>query len=198
MTDINPPNYLGTKSRVDSPTDADTQNHLKQLIRTIPDFPKPGIQFRDITTLLEDAWGFKRVIDAFVEHYRYTPIDKVVAIEARGFVTGGAIAHQLNCGLVVARKAGKLPHEVEKQEYDLEYGTDCIEIHKTAIQPDERCLIVDDLLATGGTCLATVKLVERLGGNIIGCAFIVDLPDLGGAKRLADYDVLTLVDFEGD
>jgi adenine phosphoribosyltransferase len=198
MSDINAPNFLGVKSRIDNPNDANTQNHLKQLIRTIPDFPKPGIQFRDITTLLEDAWGFKRVIDSFVEHYRYTPIDKVIAIEARGFVIGGAIAHHLNCGLVVARKAGKLPHEVEKQEYALEYGTDCIEIHKTAIASGERCLVVDDLLATGGTCLATVKLVERLGGNIIGCAFIVELPDLGGAQKLADYDVLTLVDFEGD
>lgn len=172
---------------------------LKSLIRTIPDFPKPGIQFRDITTLLADPWGFKQSIDLFVARYRYTPIDKVVAIESRGFVIGGALAHHLNCGLVVARKKGKLPHLVERQEYALEYGTDCIEIHKDAIKPGERCLVVDDLLATGGTCLATCQLVERVGGKIVGCAFIIDLPELGGSRKLAErYDVLTLVEFEGE
>ena len=179
--------------------DATAAAHLKELIRTIPDFPKPGIQFRDITTLMEDPWGYKRCIDEFIEHYRYTPVDKVVAIESRGFVTGGAIAHQLNCGLVVARKKGKLPHDVEQQEYELEYGTDVIEIHRTAINAGERCLIVDDLLATGGTCAATCELVERLGGTIVGCSFIIDLPDLGGSAALSQkYDVMSLVQFEGE
>jgi adenine phosphoribosyltransferase len=176
----------------------DRQARLKSLIRTIPDFPKPGIQFRDITTLLENRWGFKQVIDEFVEHYRYSPIDKIVAIESRGFVIGGALAHHLNAGLVVARKKGKLPHTVERQEYALEYGTDCIEIHSDAVLPGERCLVVDDLLATGGTCEATCTLVERLGGRIVGCAFIVDLPDLGGSRRLGRYDVHALVEFEGE
>lgn len=171
---------------------------FKSLIRTIPDFPKPGIQFRDITTLLQDPWGFKRAIDEFVSHYKYSPIDKVVAIESRGFVIGGAVAHHLNCGLVVARKKGKLPYHVERQEYALEYGTDCIEIHKDAIKPGERCLIVDDLLATGGTCRATCQLVERLGGKIIGCAFLIELTDLGGRQKLTDYDLHCLVEFEGE
>jgi len=172
-------------------------DQLKSLIRTIPDFPKPGIQFRDITTLIQDPWGFKRAIDEFVTHYRYSPIDKVVAIESRGFVIGGALAHHLNCGMVMARKKGKLPWQVERQEYQLEYASDCIEIHKDAIKRGERCLIVDDLLATGGTCQATCKLVERLGGLVVGCAFIIELVELGGRSRLTGYDVLTLVAFGG-
>lgn len=169
---------------------------FKSLIRTIPDFPKPGIQFRDITTLIQDPWGFKRAVDEFVAHYRYSPIDKVVAIESRGFVIGGALAHHLNCGMVMARKKGKLPWQVERQEYQLEYGTDCIEIHKDAIRTGERCLIVDDLLATGGTCQATCKLVERLGGKVVGCGFIIELTSLGGRQKLAGYDVMTLVSYE--
>jgi len=173
-------------------------DQLKSLIRTIPDFPKPGIQFRDITTLLQNPWGFKRTVDELVNHYKYSPIDKVVAIESRGFVIGGALAHHLNCGLVVARKKGKLPWQVEQEEYALEYGTACMEMHKDAVRENERCLIVDDLLATGGTCLATVRLTERLGGEIVGCAFIIELPSLGGRARLKGYDVHTLVTFEGD
>jgi adenine phosphoribosyltransferase len=171
---------------------------LKTLIRTIPDFPKSGIQFRDITTLIQDPWGFKRAIDEFVTHYRYAPIDRVVAIESRGFVIGGALAHHLHCGMVMARKKGKLPWKVERQEYQLEYGTDCIEIHNDAIKSGDRCLVVDDLLATGGTCLATCQLVERLGGNVVGCAFIIELTDLKGRSRLAKYDVHSLVTFEGE
>lgn len=171
---------------------------LKAKIRTIPDFPKRGIQFRDITTLLEDPWGLKQAIDMFVTHYRYSPIDKVVAIESRGFVIGGALAHHLNCGFVMARKKGKLPGEVERVEYSLEYGTDCIEIHKDAIDRNQRCLIVDDLLATGGTCNATAELVENLGGDVVGCAFIVCLPDLHGHDRINRYDCFWLVEFEGD
>lgn len=170
---------------------------LKSLIRTIPDFPKAGIQFRDITTLFQDEWGFKRAIDDLVAHYRYAPIDRVVAIESRGFVIGGALAHHLNCGMVMARKKGKLPYLVERQEYQLEYGTDCIEIHRDSIRAGDRCLVVDDLLATGGTCEATCKLVERLGGRVVGCAFVIELPELGGRPRLVKYDVHTLVAFEG-
>ncbi len=170
---------------------------LKSLVRTIPDFPKPGIQFRDITTLLEDPWGFKRVVDSFVSHYRYAPIQKVVGIEARGFVMAGALAHHLNAGVVLARKKGKLPHAVERQEYALEYGTDTIEMHKGCLRPGEHCLVVDDLLATGGTCAATCMLTERLGGKVIGCAFIIELPELHGRDRLSRYDVHSLISFEG-
>jgi adenine phosphoribosyltransferase len=173
-------------------------DQFKSLIRTIPDFPKPGIKFRDITTLIQDPWGFKRAIDEFVNHYRYSPIDKVVAIESRGFVVGGALAHHLNCGMVMARKKGKLPWQVERQEYKLEYGTDCIEIHKDAIRSGERCLIVDDLLATGGTCQATCQLVERLGGKVVGCAFIIELTVLGGRSRLQGYDVRSLVAYDAE
>lgn len=171
---------------------------LKSLIRTIPDFPKPGIQFRDITTLLQDPWGFKRVIDDFVAHYRYAPIDKIIAIESRGFLLGGALAHHLNCGVAIARKRGKLPWQVERQEYALEYGIDCIEMHIDAIRPGERCLVVDDLLATGGTCFATCQLAERLGGTVVGCAVVIELPDLHGRERLEKYDVHALVSFAGE
>lgn len=171
---------------------------MRSLIRTIPDFPKPGIQFRDITTLFQDPWGFKRAVDEFVAHYRYSPIDRVIAIESRGFVVGGALAHHLNCGMVMARKKGKLPFKVERQEYQLEYGTDCIEIHQDSISAGDRCLVVDDLLATGGTCEATCKLVERLQGKVVGCAFVIELPELGGRKRLAKYDVKTLISFDGE
>lgn len=172
-------------------------DRIKSLIRTIPDFPQPGIMFRDITTLLQDPWGFKLAIDEFVRHYRYSPIDKVVAIESRGFVVGGAIAHHLGCGFVMARKPGKLPFKVEKQEYTLEYGTNTVEMHVDAIKPGERCLVVDDLLATGGTAAATCQLVERLGGRVVGCAFIVALPELKGRQRIAQYDSHWLVEFEG-
>lgn len=170
---------------------------IKSLIRTIPDFPKPGIQFRDITTLFLDPWGFRRAVDMFVEHYRYTPIEKVVAIESRGFVVGGAIAHHLGCGMVMARKPKKLPGKVERQEYTLEYGTDAIEIHTDAIKDGDRCLVVDDLLATGGTCEATCKLIERLHGKVIGCAFVIALPELRGIEKISQYDTFWLTEFNG-
>lgn len=171
---------------------------IKSLIRTIPDFPKPGIQFRDISTLLADPWGFKQSVDLFVSHYRYSPIDKVVAIESRGFVIGGAIAHHLGCGFVMARKRGKLPGPVERIEYQLEYGTDIIEMHNDAIRRGDRCLIVDDLLATGGTCNATCELVEKLGGRIVGCSFIVNLVDLKGHDKVKRYNCHWLVEFGGE
>ena len=170
---------------------------IRRLIRTIPDFPKPGIQFRDISTLLQDKWGFKRVIDEFVNHYQYSPIDKVVAIESRGFIVGGALANRLQCGFLMARKKGKLPGKVERHEYALEYGTDCIEMHVDAVTPGERCLVVDDLLATGGTCDAACRLVEKLGGLVVGCAFIINLIDLNGYERIKRYDCQWLVEFAG-
>jgi adenine phosphoribosyltransferase len=173
-------------------------NRLKSLIRTIPDFPKPGIQFRDITTLLQDPWGWKQTVDSLVNRYRSRGIQKVVAIESRGFTLGGALAMRLGSGLVLARKKGKLPGKVIRQEYALEYGHDCIEIHSDSIRPGESCLVIDDLLATGGTCQAACTLVERMGGRIASCAFVVALPDLKGPQRLARYDLHWLVEFEGD
>lgn len=172
-------------------------SQLKNLIRTIPDYPKPGIMFRDITTLLKDPAGFKGVIDGFVELVKGEKIDYVVGIESRGFPIGGAVAYQLGAGLVMARKQGKLPHEVIGQTYELEYGTDTIEIHKDALAPGDRCLIIDDLIATGGTAEATCKLVDKLGAKIVACAFIVNLPELKGADRIAAYDPQFLVSFEG-
>ena len=171
---------------------------LESLIRTIPDFPKPGIMFRDITTLLLDAGGFKESVDQMVAQYKDKNISKIVAIESRGFLFGGALAYQLGAGLVVARKPGKLPAAVEKQVYDLEYGSDCIEIHRDAIQPGDRCLIVDDLIATGGTAKATADVIIKLGGEVVGCGFIVKLPALKGSEKLVGIDVTWLVEFEGD
>jgi adenine phosphoribosyltransferase len=171
---------------------------IKEKIRTVPHFPKQGIMFRDITTLLKDAHGFKYVIEEFVERYKDVPIDVVVGIESRGFILAGAIAHQLGVGFVPIRKPGKLPADTESQEYELEYGKDKVEIHVDAIQKGNKVLMVDDLLATGGTMSAACALVEKLGGEIVECAFIVDLPDLKGKDKLAKYKVFNLVEFEGD
>ncbi|MBP7605079.1 MAG: adenine phosphoribosyltransferase [Spirochaetes bacterium] len=173
---------------------------IKSKIRTIPDFPKKGIMFRDITTLLKDADGLREVIDAFVERYGNVPVDVVVGLEARGFILGGAVAYRLGKGFVPVRKKGKLPYRTERHEYELEYGTDVIEMHVDAIAPGDRVLIVDDLLATGGTALAAAKLVEKLGGAIVEMAFIVDLPDVGGRARIAEagYRMFALCEFEGD
>lgn len=172
---------------------------LKGLIRTIPDYPKPGILFRDVTTLLGDAQGFKAAIAQMAEPYRTVPVDAVAGIEARGFILGGAIADRLGCGFIPIRKKGKLPWKTIGQEYTLEYGVDVIEIHEDAIKPAERILIVDDLIATGGTAEAAVRLITRSGGDIVGATFVIDLPDLGGAKRIEAMGVTchALVAFEG-
>ncbi|WP_320177378.1 adenine phosphoribosyltransferase [Roseovarius pacificus] len=157
---------------------------VKDYIRTIVDFPHEGILFRDVTTLFADPRGFRMAIDQMLHPYAGEQIDKVVGLEARGFILGGAIAHQLSLGFVPIRKKGKLPGAVISEEYQLEYGEAIVEIHDDAIQPGEKILLVDDLLATGGTAQAGIRLIERLGGEIMGCAFIVDLPELGGRQKL--------------
>ena len=173
---------------------------LKSVIRTIPDYPKPGIMFRDITTLLTDARGFRQAVDELVQPLAGQKIDKVAGIEARGFILGGAIAHQLSVGFVPIRKKGKLPYETISQTYELEYGTDEVEIHVDAIEKGDRILLVDDLIATGGTAAAGIQLLERAGAEVVLCSFVVDLPDLGGADKLRAMGkkVTSLVEFEGE
>jgi adenine phosphoribosyltransferase len=173
-------------------------NDLKSMIRTIPDFPKKGIMFRDITTILQNKEGFAYVIDKFYERYKDKNIDIVVGIESRGFIFGATLAYKLGCSFVPVRKEGKLPHKTMKQEYALEYGTATIEIHEDAIKQGQNVLIVDDLIATSGTALATIKLVEMLGGKIVECAFVVELIDLKGREKLKGYNVFSLVEFEGE
>ncbi|MDC0736909.1 adenine phosphoribosyltransferase [Cognatishimia sp. SS12] len=172
---------------------------VKDYIRTIVDFPHEGILFRDVTTLFADPRGFRMAIDQMLHPYAGERIDKVVGLEARGFILGGAIAHQLSVGFVPIRKKGKLPGTTISQDYKLEYGEAIVEVHDDAIQAGEKILLVDDLLATGGTAEAGIKLVERLGGEILSCAFIVDLPDLGGRKKLEGLgmDVQALCAFDG-
>ncbi len=173
---------------------------LKSKIRNIPDFPKKGIVFRDITTLLLDAEGFRMTIDALVSRYSKMDIDVIAGIEARGFLLGGAVAYELRKGLVPIRKKGKLPFETVSHEYELEYGFDCIEVHIDAIKKGDRVLVLDDLLATGGTSLACAKLIEKIGGKVVELAFVVDLPDIGGRKKIeeAGYSMFSLVQFEGE
>jgi adenine phosphoribosyltransferase len=170
---------------------------IKATIRTIPDFPKKGIQFRDITTLLKDAQGFRQTVDAFVNRYQTMSIDMVAGIESRGFIIAGAIACLLNKGFIPIRKPGKLPAQTYRRDYQLEYGTDAIEMHRDAVTPGMRVLMVDDLLATGGTMKAACELVEMAGGTVVECSFIVDLPDLQGREKLEGYSVFTLVAFSG-
>ena len=172
---------------------------LKDLIRTIPDYPKPGIMFRDITTLLADPKGLKKAIKGMAKPFEDGKVDAVAGIEARGFILGGAIADRLECGFIPIRKKGKLPGKTIGQEYTLEYGVDVIEIHEDAIAHGARVLVVDDLIATGGTAEAAVRLLHRSGGKIVGATFIVDLPDLGGMKRLEALGVESraLVAFDG-
>lgn len=168
---------------------------LKALVRTVPDFPKPGILFYDITTLLKDKKGFASLIDAMAEHYIGRDVDLVLGIEARGFIFGPALAYRLNAGFVPVRKPKKLPAETAKVTYDLEYGTDTLEIHVDAIEPGQNVLLVDDLLATGGTMEATVKLVRQLGGHIAGLGFAVELDFLKGRERFRDLDVFSLLHY---
>ncbi|MCK0142109.1 adenine phosphoribosyltransferase [Aliiroseovarius sp. F20344] len=172
---------------------------VKDYIRTIVDFPHEGILFRDVTTLFADPRGFRMAVDQMLHPYAGEQIDKVVGLEARGFILGGAIAHQLTLGFVPIRKKGKLPGATLSEAYTLEYGEAVMEVHDDAIQPGEKVLLVDDLLATGGTAEAGIKLIERMGGEIIGCSFIVDLPELGGRKKLEELgmDVNVLCEFEG-
>jgi adenine phosphoribosyltransferase len=168
---------------------------LRKLIREVPDFPKPGILFYDITTLLKDPVAFKEVIDRMVGQVRDTPIDLVVGMESRGFIFSAPIAYQLGAGFVPVRKLGKLPAETIEVEYDLEYGTATLEVHRDAIKPGQRVVIVDDLLATGGTVLGTIELVRRLGGEIASLAFMVELTALNGRKKLGEFTIHTLLTY---
>jgi adenine phosphoribosyltransferase len=172
---------------------------LREAIRSIPDYPKPGVVFRDITTLLGDARAFRRAVDEMVQPWAGMKIDKVAGIEARGFILGGAVAHQVSAGFVPIRKKGKLPHKSVRIAYSLEYGLDEMEMHEDAVAKGERVILVDDLIATGGTAEAAVKLLRQIGANILAACFIIDLPDLGGAAKLRKMDVpvRTLVSFEG-
>jgi adenine phosphoribosyltransferase len=173
--------------------------NIKDAIRTIPDHPKPGIMFRDITTLLGNARAFRTVVDQLVQPYAGIRIDKVAGIEARGFILGGAVAHQLSIGFVPVRKKGTLPGPTVVQDYELEYGTDTMEVHEDAFAPGENVLIIDDLIATGGTAFAAVKLVEKLGATTAGASFVVDLPELGGLQKLRALGIRAdaLCAFEG-
>ena len=172
---------------------------LKATVRTIPDYPKPGIMFRDITTLLGDARAFRRAVDELVQPWAGSKIDKIAGIEARGFILGGALAHQVSAGFVPIRKRGKLPHTTVRIAYSLEYGVDEMEMHVDAIHPGERVILIDDLIATGGTAEGAVKLLRQIGANVVAACFIVDLPELGGAAKLREMDVAvrTLMSFDG-
>ncbi len=171
---------------------------IEAIIRAVPDFPKKGIMFRDITTLLKDSEAFNYVVDKFYEHYKDKKIDKVVSVESRGFIFGSVLAYRLGAGFIPIRKPGKLPAEVIKQEYQLEYGTDSMEIHKDAIKPGERVLVHDDLLATGGTVAAACKLIERLQGAVVGICFLIELTPLNGRKAIPSNDVFSLIQYDRD
>ena len=173
---------------------------LKSVIRTIPDYPKPGIMFRDVTTLIGDARAFRVAVDQMVQPWAGAKIDMVAGTEARGFILGGAVAHQLSVGFTPVRKKGKLPYRTIAEDYELEYGTDTIEIHVDAIKEGDRVLLVDDLIATGGTAEASIKLLQRAGATVVGAAFVIDLPDLGGDKRIEamGVPVSSLVEYEGE
>lgn len=173
---------------------------IKSLIRTIPGHPKPGVMFRDITTLLKDREGFRAAIGEFAARYQGRRIDKVAGIESRGFIIGAALAYALGTGFVPLRKRGRLPAATVGRDYQLEYGADRIEMHLDALRPEEHILVADDLIATGGTAEAAVKLVESAGAHVVECCFVIELPDLGGRKRLAahGHSIFALCDFEGD
>jgi len=176
-----------------------TASDLASSIRSIPDYPKPGIIFRDITTLLGNPRTFRRAVDELVNPYVGSKIDKIAGMEARGFILGGAVAHQLSAGFVPIRKKGKLPHETVRIAYSLEYGVDEMEIHRDAVQPGDKVILVDDLIATGGTAVGAVQLLRQIGADVISCCFVIDLPDLGGRQKLEalGVEVRTLVEFSG-
>jgi adenine phosphoribosyltransferase len=180
-------------------TSPSLKDDLRATIRTIRDYPKPGIMFRDITTLLGDARAFRRAVDELVQPWAGMKIDKVAGIEARGFILGGAVAHQVSAGFIPIRKKGKLPHKRVTIAYSLEYGLDEMEVHEDAVEKGERVILVDDLIATGGTAEGAVKLLRQLGANVLAGCFVIDLPDLGGADKLRKLDVpvRTLISFEG-
>ena len=171
---------------------------LTEKIRTVPNWPIEGVMFRDITTVLQDPPAFRQVIDLLYGRYADMEIDKIVAIDARGFIFGSVLAYKLNVGLVPVRKQGKLPYRTVSVEYELEYGTDTLEIHEDAIEAGEKVVIIDDLIATGGTVSATAELIERLGGEIVECAFVVELPDLHGREKIAGLNVFALLEFHGE
>jgi adenine phosphoribosyltransferase len=174
-------------------------DYIRQSIRSIPDYPKPGIMFRDITTMLGDPRAFRRAVDELVQPYAGKGISKIAGIEARGFILGGAMAHQLSCGFVPIRKKGKLPHQTVSIAYSLEYGVDTMEIHTDAVGPGERVLLVDDLIATGGTATAAVQLLQQLGAEVVAACFVIDLPELSGAKKIEalGVPVRSLIAFDG-
>jgi adenine phosphoribosyltransferase len=180
-------------------TSPSLKDDLRAAIRTIPDYPKPGIMFRDITTLLGDARAFRRAVDELVQPWAGMKIDKVAGIEARGFILGGAVAHQVSAGFIPIRKKGKLPHKRVTSAYSLEYGLDEMEVHEDAVEKGERVILVDDLIATGGTAEGAVRLLRQLGANVLAACFVIDLPELGGADKLRKLDVpvRTLISFEG-
>ena len=171
---------------------------IKQAIRTVLDWPKPGVNFRDITTVLQDKTAFRKLIDAFVHRYHNQHIDAVAAVDARGFIIGSALAYQLNASLVLIRKKGKLPFDTLVEDYELEYGTASVELHKDAFKPGDKVLLVDDLIATGGTTEAMIKLIEQLGGEIVKICFVIELAGLEGRKKLNGYDVESLVTYPGN
>ncbi len=178
---------------------ASVASDLQAAIRTIPDYPKEGILFRDITTLLGDPRAFRRAVDELVHPWAGSKVDKVAGIEARGFIIGGAVAHQLSAGFVPIRKRGKLPHETVRIAYSLEYGLDEMEMHRDGIRPGEKTILVDDLIATGGTAEAAVKLLKEIGADVVAAVFVIDLPDLGGKQKIEalGVPVRTLVEFSG-
>jgi adenine phosphoribosyltransferase len=180
-------------------TSSSLENDLRAAIRTIPDYPKPGIMFRDITTLLGDARAFRRAVDELVQPWAGMKIDKVAGIEARGFILGGAVAHQVSAGFIPIRKKGKLPHKRVSIAYSLEYGLDEMEVHEDAVEKGERVILVDDLVATGGTAEGAVKLLRQLGADVLAACFVIDLPDLGGRKKIEalGVPVRTLIAFAG-
>ncbi len=172
--------------------------NLKDKIRSIPDFPIKNITFRDITTLMQDADAFQEACDRFYERYKNEKIDKIVGIDARGFVFGAVLAYKLNVGFVTVRKKGKLPFKTISEKYELEYGTAEVEIHEDAISKGENVVVIDDLIATGGTIVAAVNLVEKLGGNVVECAFLVELPDLKGTEKLKNNKIFSMIKFDGE